>query len=85
MMDKFDYKIYPPRLRLTYLRHGIQYGKAKQVYQSKHTDLDDRRHKYALLLGEIIMKGKKIVYLDETTFNTWLRKTHSWAYENNQQ
>ena len=51
------------------------------MYKNNHKDLEDRRQKYAVLLAELIMKGKKIVYMDETTFNTWLRKTHSWSYK----
>ena len=42
--------------------------------------LEIKRHKYAMVLGELIMKNKKIVYIDETKFNTWLRKSHSWYF-----
>ena len=40
--------------------------------------LAQQRRDFARLLGELINDGVPIVYIDETTFNTWLRKTHSW-------
>ena len=51
------------------------------VYAQSLLDMNglaQKRREFARQLAELIIDDTPIVYVDETTFNTWLRKTHSW-------
>ena len=40
--------------------------------------LTKNREEFAFRLANFIVDGVPLIYVDETTFNTWLRKSHSW-------
>ena len=67
-------------LRRFYVEHGIRFRQAKHVYKTsiiRQDYLDRERKKFAEVLGNLVLKGKPIVYIDETTFNTWMFKSKS--------
>ena len=55
-------------------------GKATyRRYINQKDNIDDKRKAFAKLLGNLIRAKKPIIYVDETTFNSWSLKKKSWA------
>ena len=43
-------------------------------------DLIQEQKKVAFEIAELMMKGKQIVYVDESSFHRWLRPSKTWVY-----
>ena len=41
--------------------------------------LDAKRRDFAVLLGNILLQKKPLIYIDETAFQTWSTKQKSWS------
>lgn len=43
-------------------------------------ELDKSRMRFAAFMGNILRLNKPLIYMDETTFNTWQIKQQSWSH-----
>ena len=63
------------------MNHQITFGKPNKVYTSalmKSDSLALERRSYAAELANVLKNKLPIIYVDETTFNTWLRPSKVW-------
>ena len=63
---------------------GIRCLKADYTYTTairKGALLEIERQSFAIELGKAIKSGKHIVYMDETTCNTWACKRRFWMFK----
>ena len=63
------------------MKHQIKFGKPNKVYTSalmKCELLALERRSYAAELANVMKDKLPIIYVDETTFNTWLRPSKVW-------
>ena len=42
--------------------------------------LDEERDRFAMKLNTIIKDGRPVIYVDETTFNSWIVSDKSWSH-----
>ena len=42
-------------------------------------ELVEKRGVFAKLLASLVFANKPLIYVDETTFNTWMLKKKSWS------
>jgi hypothetical protein len=64
-----------------YKKHGVNYYKCSTTYAPKHpAKYDENRRKFALKLSSMIIKGAAVLYFDESSFNAWLRRDHTWSH-----
>lgn len=63
-----------------YLTHNIKPRASQMVYK---TGLAQKyitaRKSFAVKLGNIIVSGDPIIYVDETTFHSWMYQHKSWS------
>ena len=65
-----------------YAHHKIKYRAAKTIYNATCVHrgaLDEARMEFAIFIGNAIKLTKPLVYMDESSFNTWSTKMQSWA------
>jgi hypothetical protein len=76
VQELFNYPLKVHKLSNLYKEHNISFSKPKLVYFSalkNRDELEVQRKSYALAIKDLISDGKPIIYVDETTFHTWLR------------
>lgn len=76
--DKFSANL----LRRIYLRHGVRYLKAAFSYQRKevqHREICDKQVAVSRDLAEMMMLGKRVIYVDETSFHQWMVPARNWV------
>jgi hypothetical protein len=63
-----------------YKREGIKYYKSSTTYARalNRPDLDAARNRFALQLSRLIANEQAVIYFDESSFNAWMRRTHTW-------
>ena len=60
---------------------GIKYSRPQIVFTSyikKRAVIDNQRKEFSKILSKILNANEPIIYVDETTFNTWTRRTKTW-------
>ena len=60
---------------------GIKYSRPQIVFTSyikKRDVIDNQRKEFSKILSKILNANEPIIYVDETTFNTWTRRTKTW-------
>ena len=60
---------------------GIKYSRPQIVFTSfikKRAVIDNQRIEFSKILSKILNANEPIIYVDETTFNTWTRRTKTW-------
>ena len=65
-----------------YKERGIQWKTGKAIYRAESAmkpRLQQERYAFARLLAKLIEEKKHIIFMDETTVNTWQIKTKSWS------
>jgi hypothetical protein len=81
LRDKFNIHISAPTLLSFYKRNGISYTKPEMFYGSelgRELQLKQEREAFALRLGKIIVSGQPLIYIDETSFNSWVKQKKVW-------
>lgn len=70
-----------PALFYFYKKNGIKNYKSTTTYgpgcSPQRTELRDR---FALKLAQMVSSGQTVVYMDESSFNAWLRRTKTWFH-----
>lgn len=62
--------------------NGVKYRTGKAVYRSETQRSDEvlrNRKVFAKLIGNLIVLRRPLIYVDETTYNTWQMKAKSWS------
>ena len=83
---RFNFRIAPTKLVALYKDWGIFYRKPKLVdFRLKRDAVRIGRERivFAERLQKLIAEKKEIVYVDETTFHTWMRKARVWQKRKN--
>ena len=78
----FGLKVSPNHLREFYKTNGVRYLGAKVKYKvvtRNKAQYDTRRLDFAVLLSNVIVHKKPLIYMDETSYNTWMVKKKSWT------
>lgn len=76
--------IRPSVLQKLHVRLGIKYKNVKLTYQLTDEQKTFReREQYAKQLAQLVYENKRLLYLDETTFNYHMRQTKVWQYQDN--
>ena len=70
-------------LRSYYLKYGVKSIKPDYSYyksMAEQRSLQEKQMEFAGQLGTIIMQNAydEIIYIDETTFHLWQKKTRCW-------
>ena len=63
-----------------YLQNGIRYKTGKAVYRTevaRSREMKSCRLVFSRLIANLIIKGSPMIYMDETTFNTWQFKSRN--------
>ena len=79
----WGFAISADQLRKYYVRHGVKYVTGKPTYHAEvvhKARLDAERVKFATFMGNILRLSKPLIYMDETTFNSWQLKPRSWQH-----
>ena len=66
-----------------YRKHGIKRRKPNTVYlraMRQQKKLDEERLAFAHKLGEILLAKASIIYVDETTVNSFMRLSRTYSY-----
>ena len=64
-----------------FLTCGIKYSRPQIVFTSyikKRDVIDNQRKEFSKILSKILNANEPIIYVDETTFNTWTRRAKTW-------
>ena len=63
-----------------YKRHSIKFYAVSTVYHAafKKTFVEQRLQ-FAAKLTQMIFEKRSIVYFDESSFNSWMRPSHTWS------
>ena len=78
----FGVRIHYTTLSLFYRQHRVTCRKPQYTYmrkQKKQKELIDEQKSAAFEIAELIMKGKQIVYVDESSFHRWLVPSRTWV------
>ena len=65
-----------------YLQNNIRLRTGMAVYRQemrRTAEIVEKRNVFAKLLASLVAANKPIIYVDETTFNTWMLKAKSWS------
>jgi len=65
-----------------YRANGIAWKTGKAIYRKEKSlekTLQKERFVFARILAKLIEEKVPLIYMDETTFNTWQMKTKSWS------
>ena len=63
-----------------YREHGIKLRAADQCYKSGlASKYVQQRRDFALVLGRLVARGAPLIYVDESTFTSWMNKSKSWS------
>ena len=65
-----------------YKKHKISYRKPQYSYYRKLANKDQvfqQQQKISKEMGELIVKGRHLIYVDESTFNLWQTPSRAWA------
>ena len=68
-----------PALLQFYKKHGITYRATGYMKYSGFKVTDQERWQYARMLKNVIDGDKALIYVDESSFNTWRRINKTWA------
>jgi hypothetical protein len=73
-------KICDKTLATFYKVHGIRYRCVGYRYQqAAKISTPERIQKFTIELAKRIRDGEKLVYMDETATNMWIRKRYTWS------
>ena len=75
-------KISRSSLRNLYIANGIFYRHSQQIYRAalkNQPRLDSERKEFAQMLATLIVQNKNIIYIDESSFHSWINSTKSWS------
>ena len=78
----FNVKIHYTTLSTFYRKHKVTCRKPQYTYLRKLKKKDELikdQKSVAFEMAELIMKGKQIVYVDDSTFHRWLLPTRTWV------
>ena len=78
----YSFYMSPQTLTRFYWAHGVKYRAAKTVFKQAlemRKDLDIDRSLFVDIISTIIVKNQPLIYVDETTFNSQIMQTKSWA------
>ena len=81
--EKFGVKIHKTTLGTFYREHKVSCRKPQYIYyrkQTKQEELIQEQKRVAFEIADLMMKGKQIVYVDESSFHRWLRPSRTWVY-----
>ena len=80
ILAEMSIKIGVETLAKFYLAHNIKPRASQMVYKTglAHKYIAARKL-FAIKLGNIIATGNPIVYVDETTFHSWMYQHKSWS------
>lgn len=79
----WGFAISADQLRRFYKLHGVKYVTGKPTYHAEvvhRNRLDGERLKFATFMGNVLRLSKPLIYMDETTFNSWQLKPRSWQH-----
>ena len=65
-----------------YKKHKISYRKPQYSYYRKLANKDQvfqQQQKISKEMGELIVKGRHLIYVDESTFNLWQTPSRAWV------
>ena len=65
-----------------YKRYKISYRKPQYSYyrkQANQNQIYQQQQKICKEMGELIVKGRHIIYVDESTFNLWQTPNRAWV------
>ena len=65
-----------------YKMHKISYRKPQYAYQRKLANmvsLKTKQFEVSKQMAELIVKGRHLIYIDESTFNLWQTPTRAWV------
>ena len=82
LFDRFDFKISVTSLRRFYLLHKVKYRAASSIYRkamTNHQEIHAKRIAFARLIGNFIVNGYPIIWVDETSFHAWSTASKSWC------
>ena len=74
--------IHTTTLSLFYRKHKVTFRKPQYTYRRKEKqakNLINEQKSVAFEIVALMMKGKNIVYVDESTFHRWLVPKRSWV------
>ena len=80
ILFKANIRIAERTLAAFYLQHKIKPRASQMVYRNGLANkYEVARKPFALRLGNIISTGKPIIYVDESTFHSWMYQQRSWS------
>jgi hypothetical protein len=65
-----------------YKKYKISYRKPQYSYSRKlanKNDIFEQQQKISKEMGELIVKGRLLIYVDESTFNLWQTPSRAWV------
>lgn len=68
-------------LHRMYKRHSISYRHPNYVYQAKlkrADEIGELQQDYSRAVVGHLLDHRRVVYIDETTFNAWMKKVRVW-------
>ena len=74
LQQKFDFKVCIATLRKFFIANRVTFTKPQRIYrkaENLRTLLRYKRQVFAVQLCQVLSSGEDIIYVDETTFNTW--------------
>jgi hypothetical protein len=81
----FQHKISHFLLWEFYKANGVEWKTGKAIYRKEQKEqkrLKQERFAFARLLSKLLDENVPIIFMDETTVNTWQMKTKSWSTKN---
>jgi len=67
-----------------YKKHGISYRATGYMHYNGFKVTEQERLEYAQMLKRVIDSEKPVIYVDESSFNTWNRiNSKTWAPKHN--
>lgn len=81
ILKELNLKISVSQLHRLYHRQGIHYTCPQSAYSTKARTLEQlnqNRNLFAKLLASRIVDSQPLIYVDETTFNCWMRNSKTW-------
>ena len=76
----YGVQVTPQGLYHFYRKHKVRFYASSTAYHAAfHKKFVDQRKQFAVQLAQLIHQKAAIVYFDESSFNSWMRQTHTWG------
>lgn len=83
LKENYGCAVSPMHLLRAFKKLGLSYSRPQTVYLSylkKRDQVQHERQQFARRLKELIDNNEPIIYLDESSFNTWHRASKVWQF-----